>query len=406
MKPAQAVILCGGVGGRLGSLTATTPKPLLAVGGEPFLDVLLFEIGRHGVREVLLLAGFEAAQIAHYARTTPVAARFGLEVKVAVEPSPAGTGGALKLAEHLLAPEFLLINGDTWFDVNLLDLAPSAFPKGADWLISMCLRQAPDVSRYGQVSTSGEVVTSITEKPPSARPGAINGGVSLVRREIVQFMPTAGSLEKDVLPGLASRGLVAGKVHDGYFIDIGVPEDFERAQIEVPAHRRRPAAFLDRDGVLNVDAGYVGAVDQWRWVDGAQAAVKRFNDLGWCVFVVTNQSGIARGLYSEADLEALHRHVFAELADCGAHIDDVRFCPFHVEATIERYRQESDWRKPREGMILDLIQHWPIDRARSLLIGDSQNDMEAARRAGVSARLFTGGRLDGFVEELLSGAPA
>jgi D-glycero-D-manno-heptose 1,7-bisphosphate phosphatase len=402
MRPAQAVILCGGVGARLGPLTATTPKPLLQVGGAPFLDVLLFEIGRHGIRDVLLLAGFEGEQIARYASTAPVATRFGLTVSVVIEPGPAGTGGALKAAETRLAPQFVLINGDTWFDVNLLDLAPRSFPEGAGWLISMSLRRVPDASRYGLVTTADDVVTGLSEKPPSPGPGVVNGGVSLVRRELVGFMTHECSMEHDILPGLAERGLVAGRAHDGYFIDIGVPEAFERAQTEVPARRRRPAAFLDRDGVLNEDAGYVGKLDDWRWIAGAQDAVKRFNDLGWFVFVVTNQSGIGRGLYDEADVVALHDQVFEELAGGGAHVDDVRFCPYHAEATVERYRRDSDWRKPREGMILDLIEHWPIDLERSLLIGDSETDLEAARRAGVAGALFCGGRLDEFVAAQLA----
>jgi len=403
MKPAQAVILCGGLGARLGHRTAATPKPLLAVDGSPFLDVLLFEIGRHGIKDVLLLAGFEGEQVARYAASTPIAARFGLDVKVAIEPSPAGTGGALKLAEHLLAPEFLLLNGDSWFDVNLLDLAPAA---GPDWLISMRLRGVPDASRYGLVTLDGEQVTSISEKPPSPGPGVINGGVWLARRELVRFLTPKCSMESDVLPDLAAQGRVAGKVCDGYFIDIGVPADLERAQTEVPARRRRPAAFLDRDGVLNVDSGYVGSRERWRWIDGARAAVKRFNDLGWYVFVVTNQSGVARGYYGEEDVEALHRQVFGELADLGAHVDDVRFCPYHTEGTVERYRRESDWRKPGAGMILDLMRHWPVDREASLLIGDSDSDLEAARRAGVSGRLFSGGSLDRFVREQIDPAQA
>ncbi|HVM99836.1 MAG TPA: HAD-IIIA family hydrolase [Caulobacteraceae bacterium] len=403
MQPTQAVILCGGLGTRLGRLTADTPKPLLEVGGQPFLDVLLFEIGRHGIRDVVLLAGFAHEKVERYARTTPIARRFDLSVRVAVEPSPAGTGGALRLAAPLLAPDFLLLNGDTWFDVNLLDLAPATSPSDR-WLVSMCLRTVPNASRYGLVTTSGEFVTSMSEKLQGAGAGAINGGVWRVRRDLLQFLTPDCSLERDVLPDLIERSLVVGKVRDGYFIDIGVPETLERAQLEVPARRRRPAAFLDRDGVLNVDVGYVGSRDRWIWVDGAQAAIKRLNDAGWFAFIVTNQSGVARGFYDEAALKTLHDEVLAELAGSGAHVDDIRFCPFHADAAIERYRVQSDWRKPEPGMLLDLMRHWPVDRERSLLVGDQPSDMEAARRAGVRGALFGGGDLDLLVAERLADA--
>src|SRR5712692_7069735 len=119
----QAVILCGGRGTRLGGLTAGLPKPLLPVGEAPFLDLLLLELGRHGFRRILLLAAFAADRIAEYAATTPLTARFGLAIEVAVEPAPAGTGGALWHARHRLDEAFLLLNGDSWFDINLCDLA-------------------------------------------------------------------------------------------------------------------------------------------------------------------------------------------------------------------------------------------------------------------------------------------
>src|SRR5712692_4974483 len=118
----QAVILCGGLGTRLGALTAQTPKPLLPVDGNPFLDVLLFELGRHGVTRVLLLAGFAAQQVLDYAAATPMKARFRLEIEVSIEPERAGTGGAVWHARDHLDEIFLLLNRDSWFDVNLFEL--------------------------------------------------------------------------------------------------------------------------------------------------------------------------------------------------------------------------------------------------------------------------------------------
>lgn len=165
-----------------------------------------------------------------------------------------------------------------------------------------------------------------------------------------------------------------------------------------PSPDRRPALFLDRDGVLNEDQGYVHRWENFRWIPGAREAVAAFNRAGWLVVVVTNQSGVGRGYYTEADMHALHARMSEDLAQAGARIDAFYFCPHHPDAAEAAYRHpDPPDRKPNPGMILRALADWPIDRDRSVLIGDKDSDIEAAQRAGVRALQFHGGDLREFL---------
>lgn len=163
----------------------------------------------------------------------------------------------------------------------------------------------------------------------------------------------------------------------------------------------RAAAILDRDGVLNVDHGYVGGLDRLEWIPGAITAVKRFNDAGLLVIVATNQSGVARGMFTLADVDIVHAKMQADLAAAGARIDAFYVCPYLPDAPVTAFAHpDHPDRKPNPGMILKAIADWDIDPARAILIGDSERDLEAARRAGVRGVLFAGGDLDAFSADL------
>ena len=166
-----------------------------------------------------------------------------------------------------------------------------------------------------------------------------------------------------------------------------------------PDQPLRPALFLDRDGVLNEDRGYVSRWEDFRWIPGAKAAVAAFNRAGWLVIVVTNQSGVGRGFYTEAAMHELHARMSAELAQEGAHVDAVYYAPHHPEAPLDSYRHpDPPDRKPNPGMILRALAEWPIDREASLLVGDKPSDLEAAERAGIKGVLFEGGDLAEFLK--------
>lgn len=389
----QAVFLAGGLGTRLGERTQTTPKPLLEVAGRPFLDALLDEAARHGFTDILLLAGHFGDQ---------VSARYdgrdwqGSRIRVLCEPEPRGTGGALRFALPHLAPAFLMANGDSFFDVNLRALATDVPHGGA----AMALREV-EGDRYGRVRFDGERILSF-HMPDEGMAGPINGGVYAISRSVAEaIQPGKVSLETDVFPALASAGRLRGHLFDRYFIDIGVPEDFLRAQAELPRQLRRPAVLFDRDGVLNADTGYVHRKEDFTWLDGAQAAIRLCNDSGWFAFVITNQAGVAHGHYPESAIVALHGWMDEELARVGAHIDAYDYCTHHPEGKLGDHRRACRRRKPEPGMIEDLLARWPVDKARSFVVGNMPGDIQAAAAAQMPGYLYREGRLDEFVAPLM-----
>ena len=141
---------------------------------------------------------------------------------------------------------------------------------------------------------------------------------------------------------------------------------------------RRPAAFLDRDGVLNVDHGYVHRPEQLEWVAGAPEGVRMLNEGGYHVLVITNQSGVARGFFDEAAVKSFHAHMQNALAEKGAHVDAFYYCPHHPAGTVKAFTMACTCRKPRTGMLEQAAREWPIDIDRSFFIGDKDDDMAAA----------------------------
>ena len=385
----QAAILIGGKGTRLGDAVKSTPKPLLEVCGRPFVEHVMLNLRRFGFESFLLLAGHQANVVQErYHGNSRFEKELGASIEVLVEPSPLGTGGALKFASDYLRDEFLLLNGDSIFDFNYLDLCNCRREnEPLDWLGRIALLPVENATRYGFVELEGATINAFREKPKLAESGLVNSGVYWLKKEVIDYIvETPCSLEQVVFPRLVKEGHLIGRTYEGFFIDIGIPEDLHKAREALSDRLRKPAAFLDRDGTLNHDDGYTHRIEDFRWIEGAKAAIKQLNDAGYLVFIVTNQAGLARGYYDTAAVNTLHQWMQNELAREGAHFDDVRFCPHHPEGSVEGLAILCDCRKPAAGMLNSLIKQWNPLLEHSFMLGDAEKDAEAGEAAGVTGR--------------------
>jgi len=400
----QAVILVGGRGTRLGELARNVPKPLVQIAGETrFLDYLVQNLARHGIEEILLLAGHLADQVGasyHGARV------FDAHIRVIEEPAPAGTAGALRHAAPSLDDVFLMANGDSFFDTNYLALAQSL---GPDDIGAMALRRVPDAARFGRVELEGDRVRAFHEKDAAFKGEAlISAGVYVLRKSVLErITQTPCSIETEIFPRLAAEGRLAGRESGGYFIDIGLPDTLAHARATFPDEMRRPAILFDRDGTLIVDEGYTHKIENLDWQPGAIEAIRAVNDSGALAIVVTNQSGIARGYYSETDMRRFHAHMQSELAHHGAHIDAFYYCPHHGEGSVAAFAHaDHPDRKPNPGMLRRALLEWPIDRARCVVIGDSELDIGAAKALGLESYRVARGELAAAAQRALAQLPA
>lgn len=371
----EAVILAGGFGTRLSHVVSDVPKPMAPVYGRPFLCYLLDRLADAGIQRVVLATGYMHEVIETYFGT----GYQGLEIIYSNEDQPLFTGGAIRqAAEKIQSEDFVVLNGDTLFDIDFQQLYD--FHTSHDAHLSIALRRVEDTGRYGAVTCENDRIVAFHEKTESQGAGDINGGIYAIKRTwlLNQDLPTKFSFEKELMQPLAGDPHFYGLSFNDYFIDIGVPEDYFRAQQEFKTlFPQDEFLFLDRDGILNKHllGDYVRNWSMWEWLPGILEAMpvlaKRFKR----IFIVTNQQGVGKGLMTEADLEDVHRHMLADIEAAGGRIDKVYVC-----TALES--EKSPNRKPEIGMALQAQRDFPeVDFHRSVMVGDSKSDELFAQRS-------------------------
>lgn len=375
----EAVILAGGFGTRLAHVVPSTCKPMAPVASEPFLRRVLDQLDAASFARVVIADGYRREQIESYFMGT----YRGLEINYSSEDSPLLTGGAVKQALcHCAQPEVFVINGDTWFDVDF-DNMEAMLDEHPEAQCCMAVKRMHNFDRYGtlEVGLDGRVY-AFREKAICAD-GLINGGTYLIRRDALRGEPSVFSLENNWLTRLVADGSLVACEMDGGFIDIGVPTDYERAQqVFAGAGDSCRLAMFDRDGTVNVDTVHMYRVEDCKLIESTVDIMRCYSqDPAWRIVVVTNQAGIAKGLYSVDDMRLLHRKMAKMLHEHGVEVHAWYYCPHHPDFT-----GSCDCRKPAPGMLLRAMRDFRAKAEECVMYGDAESDLEAAESAGVAFR--------------------
>lgn len=378
-RPRQAVILAGGLGTRLRPLTDTRPKPMIEVGGKPFLEHLIVLLRSQGFDRFLILLGYLPEVVQNYFGD---GRRWGVTIKYSVTAVEDETGRRVKLAEQQIESCFLFMYSDNYWPMQMDKMWPKFEAAGVPAMITVYRNK--DGYTTNSVRVDKDSYVAVYDKTcQSPHLQGVEISYAIMTRQVLDLLPDENVLfEVAVYPKLAQQRQLLAYVTDHRYYSIG---SHRRLPLTEAFFQRTPTVLLDRDGVLNKKpprAEYVRTWADFEWLPGAKEALKLFNDAGYRVIVISNQAGIARGAMTEADLVSIHDHMKEETAQVGGRIDAIYYCP-------HGWDDNCDCRKPRPGMLFQAQREHHLDLSRTPFIGDDERDAEAADAAGCPALLLS-----------------
>ena len=399
----QVVIIAGGLGTRMANNTSL-PKSLNLIAGKTLFERQIeFFYGKKITQFLLLLGNLSEPMIE---ASKQLEEKFPIKISYIVEETPLGTGGALVNAIPQLEREFIVIHGDIAIDTDITGLVKSVTEEDWDFALLYHPSNHPSDSDLLALNENQEII-GFFQKPrlTGNYRNQANSGVYAFRLEVVkkskQMLKENNSkkldLDRELIPYLLDKGSRVKAVRNlGFVRDCGtrerlkfVSENWNEVQNSITT---RPAVFIDRDGTLNHLNGFITHPDQLRLVDDAGFFVASINAMGFWVIVITNQPVIARGEVTRLELDQIHAKIESEVAEAGGRIDDFFYCPHHPEKGFPGERLELKMvcacRKPEPALIQKAQEIFPINMAKSWMIGDTWRDIELAQRVGIRSVLI------------------
>ncbi|MBQ4288011.1 MAG: HAD-IIIA family hydrolase [Bacteroidales bacterium] len=395
----KTVIIAGGKGTRIASSFSEIPKAMIPVEGKPVIQRQVEMAASYGFKDFIFLTGHLGDVIRDYFKD---GSSLGVNITYCQEKEPLGTAGALRQARELLTEDFFVFYGDTVMDVDLEHMLRFHRENRSDATLFVHPNDHPYDSDIVETDSSHRI-TAFRLKPHEEgfiSRNQVNASLFILSPKVVDKIPEAVrlNLEKDIFPSCLDKGMrFFGYPSAEYIKDMGTPERYAEVCADVRSGRvaalnrrnLRPAVFLDRDGVINVEKGFLSREEDMELIEGAAGGIARINASGWLAIVVTNQPVIARGDCSWEELGRINARMETLLGQEHAFVNDIYICPHHPDKGFPGERPEykivCDCRKPSPGMLLKAAGDWGIDLSRSIMIGDHDRDVMAGENAGVMA---------------------
>ena len=378
----EAIILAGGFGTRLRSVDPDLPKSLVKVAGRPFLFYVINYLRMQGVTQFIFSLGYKADLIITYLKDYfPT-----LDYSIVTEDEPLGTGGAINLAiAQANTSDVLICNGDSLFRIDLDDMARFHIQKQSD--CTLALKRMQEFDRYGMVELDENCRVIHFKEKQFYKEGLINGGTYILNKTYFQSLnwQSRFSFEKEFLENYLSRTSIYGYISEGYFIDIGIPEDYNKANVDLassPLDLKQIdntwTLFLDRDGVINEEnvGNYILNWEGFVFTKGALEAFRMIRNHFNKIIVISNQRGVGRKLMTMKDLDRIHTEMLEEVTRNGGRIDRIYTC-----TDIDNLHPN---RKPNPGLAAAALKDFPdIDLTKSIMVGNKLSDMKFGKAAGM-----------------------
>ncbi|WP_026659367.1 HAD-IIIA family hydrolase [Butyrivibrio sp. AC2005] len=414
----KTVIMAGGRGTRIASINSEVPKPMIPLSGKPVLEYEIEALRRQGLTDILLIVGYLGDTIQSYfgdgSKVSPVTGEtFGVNIEYFVENKPLGTAGALFSLKEKLTEDFLLLNGDIIFDIDFNRFVKEHHNKKGLATIITHPNNHPYDSGIIIADEDGKVLNWL-HKEDSRKwyRNRVNAGVHILSPKIMDKfnfdVDEKIDLDRQILKPLIEDGELYIYDTPEYIKDMGTPDRFYLIENDIKSGKveqknlqhKQKAVFLDRDGTINKYVGFLRDIDEFELLPGVSKAIRKINESGYLVIVVTNQPVIARGEVTYEELNEIHNKMETLLGQDGAYLDAIYYCPHHpdsgYEGEVKELKIHCECRKPKPGMLLKAAEDYNISLSESFMVGDGENDIIAGATAGCKSI-----RIGGDVNSLL-----